>query len=207
MAVYELKTPFHLDEIAKLRVKDLVYITGKAFTCRSRLQRWVFDEGHSSPDAAKDRDLLIHVGPIVIEKEGKFELVSFMPTSSIRFEKWGAKSIENWDLHMIIGKTTMGAETMEMMRRKCCVHVSPQGVSPNLWVPSIHITDVELFHELGTIEATWHLDVERLGPFVVDIDTEGNNLFSQIDEIVADNQRKAYQALGIPEDFKYTKLY
>jgi L(+)-tartrate dehydratase beta subunit len=207
MAIYELKTPFNLDEIAKLRVKDLVYISGKAFSCRSRLHRWVFDEGHPAPDAAKERDLLIHVGPIVLNEEDGYKLVSFMPTSSIRFEKWGARAVEDWGLHMIIGKTTMGAQTMEMMRKKCCVHVSPQGVSPNLWVPSISVTGVELFQELGTIEATWHLEVERLGPFVVDIDTEGNNLFSQMDEIVANNRRKAYQALGIPEDFQYTKLY
>jgi tartrate/fumarate subfamily iron-sulfur-dependent hydro-lyase beta chain len=207
MAIYELKTPFHPEEIAKLRVKDRVYVTGKAFSCRSRLHRWVFDEGHPSPEAALERDLLIHVGPIVLKKEDGYELVSFMPTSSIRFEKWGARAVDAWGLHMIIGKTTMGLETMKMMREKCCVHVSPQSVSPNLWTPSIRVTGVELLDELGSIEATWHLDVARLGPFVVDVDTEGNNLFDQIDETVAENQRKAYQTLGIPEDFQYTKLY
>jgi len=207
MAVYELETPFDPEEIKRLRIGDLVYVSGKAFTCRSRLHRWVFDEGHPSPEAARERELLIHVGPIVLQDKDSFELVSFMPTSSIRFEKWGARSVEEWGLHMIIGKTTMGPETMRMMKEKCCVHASPQGVSPNLWVSSINITGVELFDELGTIEATWHMELDRLGPFVIDIDTEGNNLFEGIDKVVEENRRKAYSLLDIPEDFQYTKLY
>ena len=207
VATYELKTPFDPAEIKKLRVGDLVYVSGKAFTCRSRLHRWVFDEGHEPPSVAKERDLLIHVGPIVLRENGKYELVSFMPTSSIRFEKWGARSVEHWGLHMIIGKTTMGEETMKMMQEKTCVHVSPRGVSPNLWGNSIRITDVELFDELGTIEATWHMELDRLGPFVVDMDTDGHNLFEEIDEIVAENKHKAMERLGISEDFEYTKLY
>lgn len=206
MATYELKTPFDPEEIAKLRIGDLVYVSGKAFTCRSRLHRWVFDENHPSPKAAMERDLLIHVGPIVLRHEDSYELVSFMPTSSIRFEKWGAKSVENWGLKMIIGKTTMGDETMAMMQKLGCVHVSPQGVSPNLWASQIQITDVELFDELGTIEATWHMNLDKLGPFVVDMDTQGNNLFDAVDKVVAENKAKAYTKLGL-EDFEYTKLY
>ena len=206
MATYELKTPFDPAEIAKLRIGDLVYVSGKAFTCRSRLHRWVFDENHPSPKAALERDLLIHVGPIVLRHEDAYELVSFMPTSSIRFEKWGAKSVKDWGLKMIIGKTTMGPETMDMMKKLGCVHASPQGVSPNLWASQINITGVELFDELGTIEATWHMDLDKLGPFVVDIDTQGNNLFEAIDAVVAENKAKVYAKLGL-EDFEYTKLY
>ena len=206
MATYELQTPFDPAEIAKLRIGDLVYVSGKAFTCRSRLHRWVFDENHPSPKAALERDLLIHVGPIVLCHEDSYELVSFMPTSSIRFEKWGARSVETWGLKMIIGKTTMGSETMAMMKKMGCVHASPQGVSPNLWASQINITDVELFDELGTIEATWHMELDKLGPFVVDMDTQGNNLFEAVDKIVEENKAKAYAKLGL-EDFEYTKLY
>lgn len=206
MATYELQTPFNPEDIAKLRIGDLVYVSGKAFTCRSRLHRWVFDENHPSPKAAMERDLLIHVGPIVLRHEDSYELVSFMPTSSIRFEKWGAKSVEAWGLKMIIGKTTMGEQTMAMMKKLGCVHASPQGVSPNLWASQIQITDVELFEELGTIEATWHMELDKLGPFVVDMDTQGNNLFEAVDQVVAENKAKAYAKLGL-EDFEYTKLY
>lgn len=207
MATYHLKTPLSQADVEQLQIGDVVYVSGDAFTCRSRLHRWVLDEGHELPQAGKERDLLIHVGPIVLREENKFKLVSFMPTSSIRFEKWGADAVEQWGLRMIIGKTTMGQETMDMMKKKKCVHVSPQCVSPNSWVQNIHITDVELFDELGTIEATWSMTVKELGPFVVDIDCRGNNLYKNHEKEVDEAREKALRELGIEPDFQYTKLY
>ena len=206
MATYHLKTPLSEEDVTQLKIGDVVYVSGDAFTCRSRLHRWVLDENHPLPKAGQERDLLIHVGPIVLWEDG-FKLVSFMPTSSIRFEKWGARAVDEWGLRMIIGKTTMGEETMAMMQKKKCVHVSPQCVSPNFWVQNINITDVELFDELGTIEATWHMTVNELGPFVVDIDCYGNNLYKNHEQEVNDNRDKALIALGIEPDFEYTKLY
>ena len=207
MATYHLTTPLSEETIRSLRVGDSVYISGKAFTCRSRLHRYVFDEGHASPEASKDRDVLIHVGPIVLRENGGYRLVSFMPTSSIRFEKWGADSIETWGLKMIVGKTTMGAKTMEACKRLGCVHVSPQSVSPNLWCDSIQIDDVENFEELGTIEATWHMNLEELGPFVVDMDTVGGSLYGDHEDAVDEARESALRKLGIEDDFTYTKLY
>lgn len=207
MATYYLKTPLSEEDVTQLKLGDVVYVTGDAFTCRSRLHRWVLDENHPLPKAGKQRDLLIHVGPIVLRENGGFKLVSFMPTSSIRFEKWGARAVDEWGLRMIIGKTTMGEETMAMMQKKKCVHVSPQCVSPNFWVQNIQITDVELFDELGTIEATWHMTVDKLGPFVVDIDCYGNNLYKNHEYEVDEAREKALEKLGIGTDFEYTKLY
>jgi len=207
MATYHLKTPLSQQDVEQLNIGDVVYISGQAFTCRSRLHRWVLDEGHPLPEAGKERDLLIHVGPIVLREEGSFKLISFMPTSSIRFEKWGARAVDQWGLRMIIGKTTMGEETMAMMQEKKCVHVSPQCVSPNSWVQNINITDVELFDELGTIEATWHMDINELGPFVVDIDCRGNNLYKNHEAEVDRAREEALKKLGIEPDFAYTKLY
>ena len=207
MATYHLKTPLSQADVEQLNIGDVVYVSGDAFTCRSRLHRWVLDEGHPLPQAGQQRDLLIHVGPIVLREDGDVKLISFMPTSSIRFEKWGARSVEQWNLRMIIGKTTMGQETMDMMQKMKCVHVSPQCVSPNSWVQNIRITDVELFDELGTIEATWSMTVNELGPFVVDIDCRGNNLYKNHEKEVDEAREKALKALGIDPDFQYTKLY
>lgn len=207
MKTYHLKTPLREEDIEKLELGDVVYVSGEAFTCRSRLHRWVIDEGNPLPEAAKARDLLIHVGPIVLPENDKWRLVSFMPTSSIRFEKWGARAVADWGLKMIVGKTTMGEETMAMMREKKCVHVSPQCVSPNAWIEHIEIENVELFRELGSIEATWSLKLDELGPFVVDIDCRGNNLYKNHESEVDANRQAALAALGIDEDFEYTKLY
>ena len=130
-----------------------------------------------------------------------------MPTSSIRFEKWGAQSVEDWNLKMIVGKTTMGEKTAEMMKKKKCVHVSPRSVSPNLWIDSIEVEDVYLYDELGRIEAAWFFKIKDLGPFIVDIDSEGNNYFDKLDEQIAERKEAALNKLGIDSTFEFTKLY
>ena len=207
MAEHHLKSPLSDEDISKLRLGDTVYISGECFTCRSRLQKYIFDEKNILPFNTKDRNILIHNGPIVVKENEKWRLVSFMPTSSIRFEKWGAKSVDEWNLKMIVGKTTMGEKTAQMMKKKKCVHVSPRSVSPNLWIDSIEVEDVHLFNELGSIEAAWFFKVNELGPFIVDIDSEGNNYFDKLDDSIAENKKRAFEKLGIEESFEFTKLY
>jgi L(+)-tartrate dehydratase beta subunit len=207
MKEYYLKTPIDEEQIKALRIGDIVYLSGSAFTCRSKLQRYVFDEHGELPETLLKNEVLIHVGPIVREDESGYRLISFMPTSSVRFEKWGAKSIEQWGLKVIVGKTTMGERTAAAMSKHGCVHISPRSVSPNLWVDSIKVDGVHLLSEMGSIEAPWQLTLDELGPFVVDMDTQGGRLFEELDEKVEKNLKAAYKALGIPEDFEYTKLY
>ena len=207
MAEYHLKSPLTDEDVTKLKIGDTVYLSGECFTCRSRLQKYIFDENNVLPFDTKERNILIHNGPIVIKENGKWRLVSFMPTSSIRFEKWGAKSVSEWGLKMIIGKTTMGEETAKMMKEKKCVHVSPRSVSPNLWIDSIEVQDVYLYDELGRIEAAWFFKLNDLGPFIVDIDAEGNNYFDLLDKDIADRKDEALKKLGIDDSFKFTKLY
>ena len=207
MAEYHLTAPLKDSDVEKLRIGDTVYISGEVFTCRSRLQKYIFDEKNTLPFSTDDRNILIHNGPIVIKEDGKWKLVSFMPTSSIRFEKWGAKSVENWGLRMIVGKTTMGRATAEAMKKLGCVHVSPRSVSPNLWIDSITVEDVYLFDELGSIEAAWFFKLDKLGPFIVDIDSEGNNYFDRLDADIAERKNEALKKLGIDEGFEFTKLY
>lgn len=118
MAEYHLTAPLKDEDVTKLKLGDTVYISGNCFTCRSRLQKYIFDEGNVLPFSTEGRNILIHNGPIVVKENGKWRLVSFMPTSSIRFEKWGAKSVDEWNLKMIVGKTTMGEKTAKMMKEK-----------------------------------------------------------------------------------------
>ena len=197
MAEYHLTGPLTDADVEKLNIGDMVYISGEAFTCRSRLQKYIFDEKNVLPFSTAGRNILIHNGPIVIKENGQWKLVSFMPTSSV----------DQWNLKMIVGKTTMGKETAQMMKEKKCVHVSPRSVSPNLWIDSIEVQDVYLYDELGRIEAAWFFKLHELGPFIVDIDTKGQNLFDRLDEQISENKDKALQELGIDPDFQFTKLY
>ena len=98
MAEYHLISPLRDEDVEKLKLGDTVYISGNCFTCRSRLQKYIFDEKNVLPFDTKDRNILIHNGPIVIKENGKWKLMSFMPTSSIRFENGGQRVFPNGDL-------------------------------------------------------------------------------------------------------------
>ena len=207
MSEFHLQVPLKDEDVRKLKIGDIVYFSGQAWTCRSRLQKRVFDEGHTLPFSTKERNLLIHTGPVIIKENGKWKLLSLVPTSSIRFEKWGARSVKEWGLKAIVGKTTMREATQQAMKENVCIHATPVGVAPMLYIEHIIVEDVYWFHELGSIEAAWILELRDLGPFLVDIDCEGRNLFDELDVVIADNKKKAYEELNIPEGFEYTKLY
>lgn len=204
---YHLKAPLTEEDVRKLNIGDTVYLSGEVFTGRSRIHRYIFDEEHILPQEAMRRGAMVHVGPIMVKTGDGWELVSFMPTSSLRFEKWGADSVEKWGLRIIVGKTTMGKDTLDAMQKYGCVHVSPQCVSPNLWHDSIKIQGVELFEELGSIEACWLLELDELGPFIVDMDSHGRNYFDELDVHVAKQRNAVLEQMGVPADFTPTKLY
>ena len=204
---YHLKAPLTEEDVRKLNIGDTVYLSGEVFTGRSRIHRYIFDEENILPQEAMRRGAMVHVGPIMVKGEDGWELVSFMPTSSLRFEKWGADSVEKWGLRIIVGKTTMGKDTLDAMQKFGCVHVSPQCVSPNLWHDSIKIQGVELFQELGSIEACWLLELDELGPFIVDMDSHGRNYFDELDVHVAKQRDAVLTQMGVDPNFVPTKLY
>jgi L(+)-tartrate dehydratase beta subunit len=207
MAEYHLTVPLKDEDIKNLNIGDLIYFSGPAWTCRSRLQKYVFDDGNALPFSTESKNLLIHVGPVVVKEGNSWRLVSFMPTSSIRFEKWGADSIKTFGLKAIIGKTTMGEKSSRAMVEHGCVHCTPIGVPVQMYLDQIKVKDVYWYEELGSIEAAWQLDLNDLGPFLVDMDTKGRNHFDTLDKVIHENRLKVYEKMGIPDDFEYTKLY
>ena len=50
------------------------------------------------------------------------------------------------------------------------------------------------------------MELEKGGPFIVDIDTKGNNLFHQVNERVESKFKEFYKKFGIPRGFKYTDV-
>ena len=208
MAVYYLNLPLSEEDAVKLKIGDMVYVTGPVFTCRSMLQKYVLDEGNEMTVDKSKYNMLFHTGPIMkFCEDGKYKMISCMPTSNIRFEKWTPKAIEQWGLRIILGKTSVGPASTEAMKKFKCVHIVPQSVSPNDWIDCITVEDVDRIEELGKTEATWRLQVKNLGPFVVDVDCEGNHLFDKNLDTIKTRQKEAYKKLGIDEDLKYTKLY
>jgi len=208
MDLINLDTPLTDEDVRKVKAGDVVYFNGEVWTCRSLLQKKIIDEGFEMPFSTEKRNVLIHMGPIMVKKNEKWTPVSMSPTTSIRFEKWIPETIKRWGLKAIVGKGTVGEKSRAVMKEYNCFHACPIGVYPQKLVDSvIEVVEVHWIEKIGLIEAPWVLRVRDFGPFMVDVDSYGDSYFEKVEDAVEKNKIKAYEMLGIPRNFEYSSLY
>ena len=122
---------------------------------------------------------IYHAGPIVREAQSEYEIVSIGPTSSIRMEKWAADFIEKTGVRVMIGKGGMGEKTSAACRKYGAIHCIYPGGCAVLGAQQIEKIENIYWPELGMAECLWVMKTCRFGPLIVNIDTQGNNLFAE----------------------------
>ncbi len=186
MATHHLKTPLSEEEIRKLRVGDIVYLTGIIVTARDSAHRRMLEyveKGEKLPVDLRG-GVIYHCGPVVEKKNGEWIVVAAGPTTSARMEIYEAEVIEKLGVRMIIGKGGMGPRTTEACRKHGAVYTLFTGGAGALSAYAIkRVLGVEWL-DLGIPEALWIFEVEEFGPLLVTIDSHGNNL-------IEENLRKA----------------
>jgi len=206
--IVDLKLPVSAEQARELKLGQMVTVSGLVFTGRSRFHIRAIEDD-IVPDIDYEKvNCFFHVGPVMKKNEqGQWEIVSIEPTSSIRFERYSADVIRKLGLHMLIGKTTMGPETSKALAEVGGVHLTKIGICGNqlsAQVKKVH--EVHFLEELGKTEATWVFEVEKFGPFFVDMDAAGNNYFGDLNEQVKANVEKLSEELGISKDYSFTNV-
>jgi len=169
--------PIANDEIIReLRIGDIIYLSGALVTGRDDVHRRRVDEGIPLPVDLRG-GAIFHAGPIIIENNNGFELVSIGPTSSIRMEAWAADFLVKTGLKIMIGKGGMGAATSAACRARAAIHCVYPGGCAVLGASQVETVEAVLWPDLGMPEALWLLKVRELGPLIVSIDVQGGNLF------------------------------
>ncbi len=206
-AIVDLQLPLSEDEARALPLGQAVTVSGLVFTGRSRFHIRAIEQGLLPPLDFDQVNCFFHVGPVMRETPSGWEVVSIEPTSSIRFERYGAAVVRNLGLRTLIGKTTMGPATAQALKDVGAVHLTKIGVCGNLLRRQVkRIVAVHFLEELGKTEATWVYEVERFGPFFVDMDAAGSNYFEDLDAHGRSRLAEVYRQLGIPADFAYTEV-
>jgi fumarate hydratase subunit beta len=199
MTVYKLKTPISEEEIRKLRVNDVIYISGSLVTARDQAHRRALEfykQGKPLPISLEGL-AVFHCGPLVRKENDKWVIVSAGPTTSTRMEVFEDEFIEKFKVRVIIGKGGMGARTTEAMKKYGAIYGAFTGGAGVLAAQAISkVQRVEWF-DLGMPEALWILEVEEFGPLTVAIDSHGNNLFAEVDKRVETNKQDIYRRLGV----------
>ena len=199
MAVYHLKTPIPEEEIRKLKVNDVIYITGTVVTARDQAHRRAleyFKQGKPLPINLEGL-AVYHCGPVVKKEDDKWIFVSAGPTTSTRMEIFEDEFIKNFKVRVIIGKGGMGPKTTEAMNKYGAVYGAFTGGAGALAAKVVKEVERVEWFDLGIPEAMWILEVEEFGPLVVAIDSHGNNIFEDIRQQMEQNKTKVYEKLGI----------
>lgn len=205
--IIDLRLPLSAKDADQLKLGDIVTVSGVVFTGRSRFHIRAIEENILPPIDYEKINCFFHVGPVMKQTNAGWEIVSIEPTSSIRFERYSSQIIRKLNLRTLIGKTTMGPATAAALADVHGVHLSKIGICGNQISAQVKkVYDVFFLDELGKTEATWVFEVEKFGPFFVDIDARGKNYFEGLDFDVHKKLVEVSHALGIPADFKYTQV-
>ena len=199
MATYKLKTPISEEDVRKLKVNDVIYITGTMFTARDSAHKRAleyYEQGKKMPINPQGL-AVFHCGPIVKKENDKWTIVAAGPTTSTRMDLFEDEFIKNYKVRVVIGKGGMGKKTTDAMKKYGAVYGAFTGGAAVLAAKAIkNVKTVEWF-DLGMPEALWILEVEDFGPLAVAIDSHGNNLFEDVRKKVEENRPKIYEKLGI----------
>ncbi|MCK4477034.1 fumarate hydratase C-terminal domain-containing protein [Candidatus Bathyarchaeota archaeon] len=199
MATYKLITPISEEYVRKLKVNDVVYITGTIVTARDQAHKRALQfhkEGKQLPINLEGL-AVFHCGPIVKKEGDKWNIVAAGPTTSTRMDIFEDEFIKNFKTRVIIGKGGMGKRTTDAMRKYGAIYGAFTGGAAVLAAKAIKkVKNVEWI-DLGMPEALWILKTEEFGPLTVAIDSHGNNLFEDIKKKTEENRTVIYQKLGI----------
>ena len=199
MAVYKLKTPISVEDVRKLKVNDVIYVTGTMITARDSAHKRALDffkEGKEIPIDLQGL-AVFHCGPIVKKEDDKWTVVAAGPTTSTRMDLFEDEFIKAFKVRVVIGKGGMGRRTTEGMEKYGAVYGAFTGGAAVLAAKAIKKVRSVEWLDLGMPEAMWILEVEDFGPLIVAIDAHGNNVFEDVQKQVKGNRQKIYERLGI----------
>ncbi len=168
----EINVPVKQD-LTKLNAGDVIEITGTILTARDQAHKRLLEEG---APLNIDNAAIFHAGPIIAEKEGKYEMIAIGPTTSMRMNPYQADVIEMGP-KIIIGKGGMDDTVREALKKYNAIYAVATGGCAALYVDAIEEIKSVNWLDLGMPEAMWELKVKKFGPLIVAMDSKGNSLY------------------------------
>lgn len=172
-----LVTPITDEDLKDIHPGDIIYVTGELTACRDAAHKRVTEDRIDFP-VDMQGGVLFHAGPIARKlDDGRYEIVSVGPTTSMRMEKYEYDFVRVTGTRVIIGKGGMKDNTVRACREFGAIHcVTPAGCAVTGASAVEEVLKAEWL-DLGMPEAVWNCKVREFGPLIVTIDTYGNNYF------------------------------
>jgi L(+)-tartrate dehydratase beta subunit len=196
-----LTTPVGDDAIARLKLGDVVYLDGILYTAREGVYRKVVDEGHGLPPSVLAlTNVNFHCSPAAsVRPDGSYAVEAVTATASFRFGKSMTGWFERSGARVIVGKaglTELAYREWFVPHGAVYLTTVGYGLGATYGTAIKRVVDVHWLKELGIAQALWVLEVERLGPFLVEGDREGRSLFALANREI--NRRLGEVYAGLP---------
>lgn len=173
--VVRLNLPLDKIELKKLKVGDMVLLTGEMLVFRDaghkRLYQSILDGRQAFEYAG---ETVYFMGPCPA-REGEV-LGSAGPTTSCRMDKYTPYMLDH-ALAAQIGKGKRSQECIDAFKRNGSVYFAAIGGAGAIYSKCIEEAEVICFEDLGT-EAVRRIKVKDF-PAVVAIDTQGNTIYNE----------------------------
>jgi len=195
-----LATPVPEADIARLKLGDIVYLSGILYTAREGVYRRVVDEGLGLPPGIRElTNVNFHCSPAAsVRPDGTYVVEAVTATASFRFGKSFTKWFERSGARVIVGKAGL-TETAyrEWFVPHGAVYLTTvgYGLGATYGRAIKRVVEVHWLRELGIAQALWVLEVERLGPFLVEGDRDGRSLFALANREIDQRLREIYRDL------------
>ena len=184
------------EALAELRLGDIVYLDGLMYTAREGVyMRALEDRANIPMDLPAESATNFHCSPAArINPDGSFEMGAVTATASFRFAKWLPEWLAKSGAKLIIGKGGMSSKDYKSyFVPNGAIYLSTVGYGTGALLGR-GVESVEAVHwneELGLAQAMWVIRCNRMGPFIVASDLEGNCLFERENERISKNLHKA----------------
>ncbi|MHA2071855.1 MAG: FumA C-terminus/TtdB family hydratase beta subunit [Candidatus Thorarchaeota archaeon] len=202
MAEYHFTTPISEEDARKLKVGDVIYVSGEhVYTARDEAHEralQMYEKGETPP-VDFEGSVVYHVGPVAWQKDGKWQIVSAGPTTSIRMELFEDEFLRKYKARVIIGKGGMGEKTLTALKEVGAVYCSFTGGCGALAAKGLKEVRAYEWSDLGMPEALWVITAERFGPLLVTMDSHGGSLHKIMDDRVAARKAEVYAKIGIKD--------
>jgi tartrate/fumarate subfamily iron-sulfur-dependent hydro-lyase beta chain len=179
-----LTTPLSAESVRKLKVNDLVILTGTIYTARDMAHlklRELKESGKPLPEALEG-SVIFHAGPVVKKVDGSFNLLNIGPTTSIRMEPY-SDFLGRLGVRVIVGKGGLGDGSVQAFKKYGMVYLLAAPGCGVLHAQAVkQVKRVHWLEEMGMPEAIWVLEVKEWGPLMVGMDSEGASIFQTIKE-------------------------
>jgi len=178
-----LTTPVGEADLARLKLGDVVYLDGFVYTAREGVYRKVVEQGQGLPaSVTRLTNVNFHCSPAAtVRPDGAYVVEAVTATASFRFGRSMARWFECSGAKVIVGKaglTELAYREWFVPHGAVYLTTVGYGLGAAYGKCITGVREVHWLEELGIAQALWVLEVERLGPFLVEGDREGRSLFA-----------------------------